>query len=86
MKKIVILVMLLIMLLALCGCGNKLYGPGNYNFDKIHIFDDGNSKCIDIDGWYDGDEGIEVKKADGDGLFLSEGTYMLVEGKCPICD
>ena len=29
--------------------------------------------------------GIEVKTKDG-ALFLSEGTYFLVEDKCPICD
>ena len=87
MKKTLICMMLLTMLLVmLCGCGNKAYGPGNYQFDKVHVFDDGHSRCIEINKWYDNEQGIEVQKKDGNGLFFSEGTYMLVEGKCPICD
>ena len=86
MKKIAVILIALMLLLTLASCGNKAYGPGNYQFDKVHVFDDGHSKCIEINKWYDNEQGIEVQKKDGDGLFFSEGTYMLVEGKCPICD
>lgn len=86
MKKIFVIVLALMLLLGLCGCGNKAIGPGGFNFDKVHVFDDGHSKCIEINKWYDNQLGIEVQKKDGNGLFFSEGTYMLVEGKCPICD
>ena len=86
MKKIAVILIALMLLLTLASCGNKAYGPGNYQFDKVHVFDDGHSRCIEINKWYDNDQGIEVQKKDGDGLFFSEGTYMLVEGKCPICD
>ena len=86
MKKIAVILIALMLLLTLASCGNRAYGPGNYQFDKVHVFDDGHSRCIEINKWYDNEQGIEVQKKDGDGLFFSEGTYMLVEGKCPICD
>lgn len=86
MKKIAVILITLMLLFTLASCGNKAYGPGNYQFDKVHVFDDGCSKCIEINKWYDNESGIEVQKKDGDGLFFSEGTYMLVEGKCPICN
>ena len=86
MKKIAVILIALILLLTLASCGNKAYGFGNYQFDKVHVFDDGNSRCIEISKWYDNDQGIEVQKKDGNGLFFLEGTYMLVEGKCSVCD
>lgn len=66
------------------GCGNKSYGMGNYNFTKVHIFSNEGDVCCKVEKWYDAEMGIEVK-TDRGALFLSEGTYMLIESYCPIC-
>ena len=67
------------------GCGNKSLGMGNYNFKKVHIFNDRDGGvCCKVEKWYDCEMGVEVKTDKG-ALFLSEGTYMLVEDVCPIC-
>jgi hypothetical protein len=42
--------------------------------------------CVEIEKWYDDERGVEIKIKDGDALFLSEGTYMLVEDECPLCN
>ena len=85
MKKFCLVVSLLALLLTLCGCGNKAYGPGNYDFNKIHLDTTNSSRCVNITKWYDNDRGIEVKLESGEGMFCSEGTYILIEDHCPIC-
>jgi hypothetical protein len=74
--------------LPLASCGNKDYGWGNYSFTKVHILDGGatSGRCVAIVSWHDDDVGIEVRTVDFGTLYLSEGTYILIEGKCPICD
>lgn len=68
------------------GCGNMGMGPGNYEFKKVHINMGDKHACVEIEKWYDNERGVEVKIKDGDALFLSEGTYILLEETCPICD
>ena len=36
--------------------------------------------------WYESESGIEVTTKELGSIFASEGTYILVEDKCPICD
>ena len=84
--KIKLIAFACIMITMLTGC-NKAYGIGNYSFKKIHIDMDGVSCCLDIKSWHDTDgAGIEANTKDYGSLFLSEGTYILVEDECPICD
>ena len=71
--------------LLLTGCGNMSLGPGNYDFNKIHIDTHQFSGCVGITKWYDNETGIEVSTKNGN-YYFSEGTYFLVEDKCPICD
>ena len=87
MKKFIILIMMLTLtLLPLTGCSNMSLGIGNYNFRKVHISTPGGfDKCYELDNWYDNERGCEVKLKNGSSLFLSEGTYILVEDYCPIC-
>lgn len=90
MKKIItsILAILMVILLLTVATGcNRSLGFGNYNFKKIHIFThDGNDLCLTIEKWYEHDIGIEVKTKECGALWLSEGTYMLCSGECPICE
>lgn len=82
MKKI-LSVMLVMFCLMLTSCNMSL-GFGNYNFKKIHCTI--NNECYSITSWHDNERGIEVKTTEFGALFFSEGTYILVEDKCPICD
>lgn len=88
MKKlnIMILVTILIFALLLTGCGNMSMGFGNFTFNKIHIDTHEYSGCLTIEKWYESGNGIEVKTKEFDAMYLSEGTYILIEDKCPICD
>lgn len=85
MKKLKAVVLGL-MTLVLCSC-NQGIGWGQLKFEKVHISIGDTSKCVEITSWYDSEgAGIEVKTKDYGSLFLSEGTYILVSDKCPICD
>jgi hypothetical protein len=89
MKKILTIIMSIILLiLVFTGCGNMSLGLGNFNYEKIHIDTYHYSGCFTIVKWYDGDAGIEVLTEEVGSIFLSEGTYMLLEGHkdCPFCE
>lgn len=84
MKK-TICVILVALTVALTSC-NKGVGLGNYEFTKIHIDAPHYSGCIEITRWYEAERGVEVKTKDFGNLFFSEGTYVMIEGKCPFCE
>ena len=85
MKKFfTIIVMVVMFATLLTGC-NKSYGFGNYSFKKVHVDTFHNSDCFTIEKWYENESGIEVKTKEAGFMFLSEGTYMLIEKKCPFC-
>jgi predicted small secreted protein len=88
MKKlnILILVVALIFTTLLTGCGNMSMGIGNFTFTKVHIDTHEFSGCVSIEKWYDNERGIEVKTKDFGAMYLSEGSYILIEHKCPICN
>ena len=86
MKKIAIILIFALVAMALCACGNESLGLGNYTFRKIHIDTPNFSGCCTVEKWHDNERGIEVKTKEYGSLYLSEGTYILVENKCPICD
>ena len=82
--KFIALMCIIITMLA--GC-NKAYGFGSYSFKKVHIEMNGYSCCFDVKSWHDTEgTGIEVNVKDYGAMFLSEGTYILVEDECPICN
>lgn len=89
MKKIICIVLAIVVMFALCGCGNSSIGFGNYNFKVIHICDNsGTCRDYEICKWYqnsEGTPGVEVLLTDGNSLFCSEGTYILASDHCPIC-
>lgn len=90
MKKIIIIGLLLI-LIATClvSCGNRaILDPGSFKFTHVHMSDNVEGHCYDIDKWWDNESGIEVRTTGGSGIFLSEGTYQMFESKsaCPYCN
>lgn len=88
MKKIgfVLLAVLILSMFILTSCNMSL-GFGNFNYPKVHICVGGINSCFTLTKWYDNDSGgIEVVTKEFGNLYLSEGTYILVKDKCPICD
>jgi hypothetical protein len=88
MKKFIVMIIgVVVMAAMLSGC-NKAIGPGNYSFKKVHIDTPHYSGCLTIEKWHDDERGIEVKTKEAGAIFLSEGTYILLDGDkgCPLCD
>lgn len=75
--------------LSFISCGNQaILNPGNFTYTHVHAIDSNESACFDLAKWWDNDgTGIEVKLENGNGLFFSEGSYILFESKsdCPFC-
>lgn len=86
MKKICLILFLAMLVMSLGSCGNYSAGFGNYNYEKIHIDTHHFSGCYTVEKWYESESGIEVKTKELGSIFASEGTYILVADKCPICD
>lgn len=69
----------------LCSCGNMSNGFGNFTFKGVHIISGNSTVDCHVKSWHDNDVGIEVTTQEFGSLYLSEGTYILFESKCPIC-
>lgn len=86
--KNLLVFILIIALVALlfAGC-NKSWGLGNYSFKKVHVDTYHWSGCLTVKQWHDDASGIEVKTEEAGPIFLSEGTYILLDGDkpCPFC-
>lgn len=85
-RIIAIIALIIIIVVCFCGCGNMSLGLGNYEFNKVHVDTYHYSGCLEVEKWYDVSTGIEIRTENGESLFLSEGTYMLVEDECPFCE
>ena len=88
MKKIfAVVVAAMLMCAALAGCGNMSMGFGNFTFTHVHFTDYLEGHCATIEKWYDNSTGIEVKTKEFGSLYLSEGSYILVDTAehCPYC-
>ena len=89
MKKLIAIILVLVMCLSvLTGCGNMSLGMGNYTYEKIHIDTHHYSGCLTIEKWYENDSGVEVMTKEAGSVFVSEGTYIMLGGDkgCPFCD
>ena len=84
MKKRVIICVILCIALLLSSCGNLNIGLGKFTFRRVHIIPTG--QCLELESWRECDVGIEVKTKEYGALWLSEGTYILCEDHCPICE
>ena len=88
MKKLVAIFLIAVMLVfAIAGCGNMSIGLGNLEFGRVHIDTHHYSGCLTIEKWHNNESGIEVLTREAGSIFLSEGTYILLEGdkQCPFC-
>ena len=87
MKKLCLLLAFALLTTALLtSCGNYSAGFGNYSYKKIHIDTHHFSGCYTVETWYESESGIEVTTKELGSIFASEGTYILVGDKCPVCD
>ena len=89
MKKLIALILILTLLTVfLASCGNENLGFGNFTYThaRIGLAGDG-GQCVDIQSWHDNEIGIELHLKNGDGIYCSEGTYILFKDKnaCPYC-
>ena len=84
MKKRILMIMILTLLM-LTGCGNMSLGLGNYTYKKVHVDTYNYNGCFTIEKWYNSDTGIEVKTKEAGSLYFAEGMYMLIEDECPFC-
>lgn len=85
--KLIAVLIIMFMTVVFGACGNHSIGLGKFTFRKVHIFvHDGPDMCLTVEKWYEDDIGIEVRTKEYGTLWLSEGTYMLCEHDCPICD
>lgn len=88
MKKIIVTICAIVVLvLGLCGC-NAAVGVGNLSFKKVHVDTYHYSGCFSVKKWHENDMGVEVKTTEAGSMFLSEGTYIMLDGDngCPFCD
>lgn len=89
MKKVLcaFLIVIVVLLCCLPSCGNQSLGFGNFTFEHVHFSDAINGYCATIEKWYDNEQGIEVKTKEFGSMYLSEGSYILMENgtRCPYC-
>lgn len=86
-KVLCIFVSCAICILSFCslvGC-NQNIGMGTLNFNRAHISVGDGYACVEVKSWCENEVGCEIKLKDGTSLYCSEGTYILIDGDCPIC-
>lgn len=87
MKKFIAIILCVVTMSAmLAGFGNHSIGFGNFTYTKVHIDTHHYSGCLTVEKWYESGAGIEVETKEAGSIFLSEGTYILLEADCPLCD
>ena len=89
MKKLLAILLSVLVLsatIALVGCGNMSVGIGNFEYQRIHVDTYHHSGCLTVENWHNGETGIEVKTTEAGSMFLSEGTYILLQGSCTFCE
>lgn len=82
-KKMCLFLTIFLLLITVSACGNESWGFGNYTFKHIHCTT--TNECYTIIKWHDNEMGIEVLTEEYGSMYFSEGTYILLEDKCPVC-
>ena len=85
MRIVLALVLIAVMAVTFVGCGNVSLGLGNFEFNKVHVDTYHYSGCLEVDKLYETSTGVEIKTKSGESIYLSEGTYIMVEDECPFC-
>ena len=83
-KFIISIIITFSMIFTLTGC-NESIGWGTLSFNKAHISLGGKDVCVEVESWHDNELGCELKLKNGTSIYCAEGTYILVDGTCPIC-
>lgn len=88
MKRVICLILVMLIVTSLCGCGNQSIGFGNYTFTHVHITDAVEGHCAEVNKWYSSETGIELLTEEFGSVFCSEGTYLLFgdSSNCPFCN
>ena len=87
MKRIFCMLLVAVMLcMTLCAC-NTGVGFGNYTFRHVAFAVGNEVRCANVDIWYDNELGCEVKTGEYGFIYLTEGSYILIESgdRCPYC-
>jgi hypothetical protein len=81
------MLLVLILTIALVGCGNENWGFGSYTFTHVYIIGAGEGHCATIESWHDNEMGVELHTTEFGNIYCSEGTYFLFgsEENCPFC-
>ena len=66
------------------GC-NESIGWGSFSFNRAHISIGTKDVCVEVESWHDNELGCELKLKNGTSIYCAEGTYILIDGVCPIC-
>lgn len=87
MKKLIALLFALVFCLSLVACGNENWGIGNYTYTHVHFAVGPQEVCANVKSWHDNELGCEVHTEEFGSIYLSEGTYVLMEDGdlCPHC-
>lgn len=86
-NKFVALVLVMVICLELfVGC-NQSVGMGSLSFKRVHVDTHNYSGCFTVEKWHNDSTGIEIETEELGSIFLSEGTYFLLESDdyCPFC-
>ena len=84
MKIVLALVLIAVIAVTFVGCNVSL-GLGNFEFNKVHVDTYHYSGCLKVEKWYETSTGLEIKTESGESIYLSEGTYIMIEDECPFC-
>jgi len=86
MKKLIFsLIMVFIIVFVMTSCGNRNYWDWEHDtYNYVHYIPE--NKCYAITSWKNNEIGIKVETKEYGILYFSEGTYILIGNKCPICN
>jgi len=85
LKVLSIILLAGVFIFTLTSCGNRHYIDFEFdNYKYVHSLTTG--ECYEIQSWTNMDVGIKVKTKEYGILYFSEGTYILVGEKCPVCN
>lgn len=88
MKKLIAILIALAMVLS--GCGNASLVSVHATYQKVHVDTPHFNGCLTVERWYlsENDTGFECDTLEAGNVWLSEGTYILLDGTkpCPFCN
>ena len=85
MKKICLILLLVMFVFSISGCGNYDIFDTTYTFEYVHLHK--SNECLKIKSWtdYEGEQ-IQVTLEDDTVILVSNINADLIQGNCPYCD